>query len=76
MGHNNNRCPVGPFDLIGRIERLLRPKIDVSRSWGKTWLKYALPKLVPKPKWFKNDIDVKKDDIVLFNKSEGSYIGE
>ena len=36
----------------------------------------ALPKLVPQPKWFKNDVNIKKGDIVLFNKSEGSLIGE
>ena len=36
----------------------------------------ALPKLIQQPKWFKNDINMKKGDVVLFNKSEGSLIGE
>ena len=34
----------------------------------------APPKLVPHPKWFKSDIDLKVGDIVLFDKAEGSLV--
>ena len=34
----------------------------------------ALPKLVPQPKWFKSDEDVKCGDIVLFDKDDGKMI--
>ena len=36
----------------------------------------ALPRLIPKPKWFTNDEDIEKGDVVLFDKSEGSFVGE
>ena len=36
----------------------------------------ALQKLVPKPKWFTSHEDMKQGDIILFNKSEGSLVGE
>ena len=44
--------------------------------WWESWLTSAVPKLVPQPKWFKNDEDIKVGDIVLFNRSEGSFAGE
>lgn len=34
----------------------------------------APPKLVPHPKWFKSDDDLKVGDIVLFDKAEGSLV--
>ena len=74
IGRNNDRSPVGPLELTGKIERILQLKIDVFQSWWEAWLVSALPKLVPQPKWFKNDEHVKCGDIILFNKDEGSAI--
>ena len=74
IGRNNDRSPVGPLELTGKIERLLQLKIDVFQSWWEAWLVSALPKLIPRPKWFKNDEDVKCGDIVLFNKDDGSMV--
>ena len=36
----------------------------------------ALPKLMPKPKWFENDKHLKEGDIVIFDKDEGDYKGK
>ena len=76
IARNNKRSPVGPLEVTGKIEKLLRLKTDVFQAWWEAWLTSALPKLVPRPKWFRNDEDIKKGDVVLFDKSEGSFIGE
>ena len=62
--------------MTGKIERLLRLKLEAFQAWWGVWLVSALPKIIPKPKWFKSDSDVREGDIVLFNKNENSLIGE
>ena len=76
LARNNNRSPVGPLDVTGRIDKLLQLKTDAFQAWWECWLTSALPKLVPTPKWFRNDEDIQVGDIVLFNRSEGSLIGD
>ena len=36
----------------------------------------AIPQLMPKPKWFVNDRDIKVGDVVLFEKGEDGVVGE
>ena len=74
LGRNNDRSPVGVLDVTDRVDRILRMNSNIFNTWWEMWLTSALPKLVAKPKWFKNDEDIKVGDIVLFNKSEGSVI--
>ena len=76
LGRNNSRSPIGPVEITGKIERMLQLKSDIFKSWWKAWLVSALPKLLAKPKWFRKDENVKKGDIIIFNKSEGSFVGE
>ena len=38
------------------------------------WLTSAIPKLVPQPKWFRNDEHIKEGDIVLFRRNEGGIL--
>ena len=76
LGRNNSRSPVGPLELTGKVDRILKLKTDVFQSWWEAWLVSALPKLIPRPKWFKNDVDMKCGNIILFNKAEGSIAGE
>ena len=76
IARNNSRSPVGPLEVTGKIERLIRLKNDVFQSWWEAWLVSALPRLIPKPKWFTNDVDIKCGDIVLFDKSDASFVGE
>ena len=54
----------------------MRLKTEAFETWWEAWLTSALPKLMPRPKWFRNDTDIKKGDVVLFDKGEGSLIGE
>ena len=76
LGRNNQRCPVGPLEVTDKIERLMQLKLDVFQSWWETWLVSAVPKLLPKPKWFNSDEDVTKGDVVIFTKGEGDFSGE
>ena len=76
LGRNNSRSPVGPLELTGKVDRLLTLKTEVFQSWWETWLVSAPPKLVPHPKWFKSDEDLQVGDVVLFDKGEGSLVGE
>ena len=76
LARNNSRSPVGPLEVTGSIERLLRLKTDAFHAWWEVWLTSALPKLIPRPKWFRNDENIKIGDVVLFNKNEGSLVGE
>ena len=76
LARNNERSPVGSLEVTGKVEKLLRLKTEAFQSWWQAWLTSALPKLVPRPKWFRNDEDIKKGDIILFDKSEGSFVGD
>ena len=76
LARNNNRSPVGPLEVTSKIDRLMRLRHDAFEAWWEAWLVSTMPKLVPQPKWFRNDQNLKKGDIVLFNKSETSLIGE
>ena len=73
LGRNNDRSPVGTLDVSDNVDRILQLISDIFNTWWETWLVSALPKIVPKPKWFRNDAHLKVGDIVLFNKVEGSY---
>lgn len=76
LGRNNQRSPVGALEVTFKIERLMRLKTDIFECWWETWLTSAIPQLMPKPKWFVNDRDIKVGDVVLFNKGEGDVVGE
>ena len=75
LGRNNQRSPVGPLEVTGKIERLLQLKTDVFEAWWNAWLTSAIPKLMPRPKWFVNDRDVSVGDVVIFNKGS-DFLGE
>ena len=36
----------------------------------------AVPKLMPRPKWFVNERDVKEGDVIIFCKDDGKVTGE
>ena len=42
----------------------------IFNTWFESWLISYVPKLMDHPKWFDNDKDLKKGDVVLFLKSE------
>ena len=75
LGRNNDRSPIGTLDVSDRIDRMLSLNSNIFNTWWETWLISAVPKIMPKPKWFRNDVHLKEGDVVLFNKAEGSIAG-
>ena len=74
LGRNNSRSPVGVMDVTDKVDRVLQLHSDIFDSWWESWLTSAVPKLVPQPKWFRNDEHIKEGDIVLFRRSEGGLL--
>ena len=75
LGRNNDRSPVGTLDFTDKVDRILQLNSDIFNTWWELWLVAALPKLMPKPKWFTTDQHLKVGDVVLYNKGEGSFVG-
>ena len=74
LGRNNQRSPVGPLEVTDKLERLMKLKLDIFQSWWESWLVSAVPKLMPRPKWFVNERDVMRGDVVIFNKDDSKMI--
>lgn len=70
LGRNNDRSPIGPVEITDKFDAILQANSDTFNSWWEAWLVAALPKLVPQPKWFRNDHDINVGDVVLFKKVE------
>ena len=74
LGHNNERSPVGVIEVSDRYDRILQINSDIFTAWWEAWLTSAVPKLVPQPKWFRNDKHLQEGDIVLFRRNEGGIL--
>lgn len=73
LGRNNSRSPVGVLEITGKVDRILQLHSDVFNAWWEAWLTSAVPKIVPQPKWFNSDEDIKIGDVVLFKRTEGTF---
>ena len=70
LGRNNDRSPIFPVKITSNPEKFMKQEEKIINAWFETWLTVHLPKLMHQPKWFKNDIEIKVGDIVLFIKRE------
>ena len=43
LARNNSRSPVGPLEVTGKIERLLRLRREAYEAWWEAWLVSAVP---------------------------------
>ena len=75
LGRNNDRSPIGCLEISDKVDLILKSNSKIFETWWENWLVSALPKLIPRPKWFKNDENIEVGDIVLFKKSEGLLSG-
>ena len=57
------KLPNGASDMVERVEKSYK-------AWYKVWYDTFVPKLLFRPKWFKDECDLKVGDIVYFQKSE------
>ena len=64
---------MGTLDVSDKIDRMLQLKSDIFNTWWEMWLTSVVPKIMPKPKWFRNDEHIREGDVVLFKKVEGSF---
>ena len=53
----------GASDMVERVEKSYK-------AWYKVWYDTFVPKLLFRPKWFKDECDLKVGDLVYFQKSE------
>lgn len=77
LGRNNNRSPVGPIALTDKPWKFIDQNRKIFNAWFECWLITYVPKLMKQPKWFRNDLNIKIGDIVLFLKAEnlsGQYM--
>ena len=75
LGRNNERIPVGPLLVTSKPEQFINSNVEIFNAWFENWLISCVPKLIHQPKWFRSDHDLKKGDLVLFLKEEGSLVG-
>ena len=71
LGRNNQRSPVGPLCVTGKIDKFIEVNRQIFDSWFTVWLISYVPHLILQPKWFTSDTDIAVGDIVLFLKKEG-----
>ena len=53
------RFPTGPKDLMEKFEKIYN-------AFFKVWDVVMVPKLIPQPKWFKDGVELKVEDVVYF----------
>ena len=70
MGRINTRALSGPLKLPSGMSDMVERVAQVYKAWYKIWSEAYVPKLLFRPKWFKDDVDVKVGDIVYFCKSD------
>ena len=75
LGRNNERSPIGSIDIVDKYDSILKMNAAIFNSWWEAWLVAAVPKLVPQPKWFRNDKDINIGDVILFKKSDSVLSG-
>ena len=72
LGRNNDRSPSEPLGVSNDYDTILRENKKIFDTWFECWLTAHVPTLMNQSKWFKNDVDIKLGDIVLFTKQESS----
>ena len=70
LGRNNDRSPVGALNATSDPQRIIQSNEMIFKTWFEAWLVSYVPKLMYHPKWFKDDEDLRKGDVVLFLKHD------
>jgi hypothetical protein len=69
IGRNNERSPTGKF-IISNDNKIIDENQSIFESWFENWLSPHVPNLMDQPKWYSSDVNLKKDDLVLFLKQD------
>ena len=70
LGRINTRALSGPLRLPSGASEMVEKVVKAYEAWFKVWSESYIPKLLFRPKWFKDDSDLKIGDLVYFQKSE------
>ena len=70
LGRNNNRSPTGEFKVSDDSSKIIHQNQEIFNSWFELWLTSHVPGLIAKPKWFKSEMNLQKNDVVLFTKQD------
>ena len=73
FGRNNERSPLGPAYISHDPFKFMDTNQRIFESWWEHWLTVAAPELIERPVNWKEGSNLKKGDIVLFRKCEGSF---
>ena len=73
LWRNNERSPVGPLFVSSNPDKFIQLNKKIFNTWFDNWMISHVPKLIMKPKWFKDDYDVAKGDVVLFLKQDDDF---
>ena len=69
LGRINTRALSCPLRLPHGASDMVEKVCKSYESWFKIWSSAYLPKIMFRPKWFKDEVDLKPGDIVYFPKS-------
>ena len=75
MGRINTRALAGPLRLPHGASEMVERVVKAYEAWFKVWSDSYVPKLLFRPKWFKNESDLKIGDLVYFQKSDSELGG-
>ena len=70
VGRSNERSLNGPMKLVNAPSDLLKQVQDTYEAWFRVWNTVYLPKLMFQPKWWRQEVDLKENDVVLFRKHD------
>ena len=70
MGRINARALSGPLTLPSGVSDMVDKVIENYEAWYKVWSKAYIAKLLFKPKWFIDELDLEVGYLVYIQKSE------
>ena len=70
LGRNNDRSPIGKFEVTDNSSRIINQNQAIFDSWFELWLTSHVPGLIMQPKWYQQHVNLQKDDVVLFTKTD------
>ena len=73
LGRLNSRALQGPLRLPSGPKDVMKKVTQLYDVFYKLWNTVMVPRLIPQPKWFKSDEDLKVDTVVYFQKVENDF---
>ena len=75
FGRNNDMAPIALAILTNNPKKITEATWRAFEAWWRSWLDFALPKLMNKPQSSQKNRDLEIGDVVLMKKQEGYMAG-